>query len=83
MSKFMCNHDFQLEGVDHIGGKVIPEAVIPPGSLAGLLRCRRVRPATEGEIEADSISRAAEKKAVTEAEKRGKEKSEEKKASKK
>lgn len=70
MLKFMCIHDFQLEGVDHVGGKVISEAAIPPGSLDGLLRCGHVRPATNNEVESDTISRAAEEKAVREAEER-------------
>lgn len=69
MSKFMCNHDFQLEGVNHVGGKVISEAVIPTGSLDGLLRCGRVRPATKLEAEADTISRAAEEKKAAEKDK--------------
>ncbi len=85
MSKFMCNRNFQLEGVDHVGGKVIYEALIPPGSLVGLLRCGHVRPATELEVEADTISRAANEKAVEEADQREVERAavEEKKAKEK
>ncbi len=65
MASFICNHDFQLEGVDHIGGHV--PLYIPEGAIAGLLRCGHVSPATAAEVEASNISRAAEEKAVSEA----------------
>ncbi|MFQ5733004.1 MAG: hypothetical protein ACE5KM_13770 [Planctomycetaceae bacterium] len=70
MASYFCNHAFQLEGVDYVGGSVADD--LPAGSIEGALRCGHIRAATPDEIQADQNSRKAEAKAIAEAETREK-----------